>query len=235
MLDKRVEPDSSNGAPRREAIILAGPIPSIWWSGQSISPCPLTHQPVFLPNPDAGTTECMHARPLPTHPQFSITHWPGFTEYRVEHWRLARDGSGRFLHREVGWSRDVVVLVGAVLVVWVRVARSCVVEWADVAFVGQGRGETCPAPCPHRCGDCTGIPPLDPLHPSPPRCALSRLPFPHAPLTHPQNPSSSSPPSGSNSKPTAAAPSSPSTPPGTLSPSRRSKTWSFTRACAGGT
>ncbi|KAJ7940765.1 hypothetical protein B0H13DRAFT_1939807 [Mycena leptocephala] len=30
-------------------------------------------------------------------PQFVVFHRPGFTEYRVENWRLARDGSGRVL------------------------------------------------------------------------------------------------------------------------------------------
>ena len=110
MLDKRVG-DSPNGAPPE----------------QRSHHCALTHQPVFpLPNPDARLTQCMHARPLPTHPEFTIIHWPGFTEYRVEHWRLARDGSGRILRQAVGWSRDVVVLVGAVLAVWVRVTQLCV-------------------------------------------------------------------------------------------------------------
>ena len=76
----------------------------------------------------------MHPPPLPMHPEFSITHRQGFTEYRIERWRLARDGSGRILHWAVGWSRDVVVLVGAVLVVWVRVAQLCMGQWADAFF-----------------------------------------------------------------------------------------------------
>ena len=63
----------------------------------------------------------MHTHPLPTHPKFTIIHWPGFTEYCIEHWHLARDGSGHILCQAVGWSWNVVVLVGAVLVVWVRV------------------------------------------------------------------------------------------------------------------
>ena len=219
MLDKRVG-DSPNGTQPEERS----------------HHCVLTHQPIFpLLNPDARLPQCMHARPLPTHPEFTIIHWPGFTKYHVEHWCLAHDGSRCFLRQAVGWSRDVVVVVGVVLGMWVHATWSCMVEWADVAFVGRGRGETCPAPCPHHCGDCTGIPPLDLLHPSPPQCALSHLPFPHMPLTHQQNPSSSSLPSGSNLKPITATPSFPSTPPSTLSPSWHSKTWSFMRACTGGT
>jgi phosphatidylinositol glycan class H protein len=35
------------------------------------------------------------SRPLPdSYPEFSILQYPGFREYRVENWRLARDGSG---------------------------------------------------------------------------------------------------------------------------------------------
>lgn len=38
------------------------------------------------------------SRPLPvTNPEFSITEFPGFREYRVENWRLARDGSTRVI------------------------------------------------------------------------------------------------------------------------------------------
>ncbi|KIO04160.1 hypothetical protein M404DRAFT_998944 [Pisolithus tinctorius Marx 270] len=44
-------------------------------------------------------------RPLPdTHPEFSVIEWPTFHEYRVENWRLARDGSGRIIRGAVAWS-----------------------------------------------------------------------------------------------------------------------------------
>ncbi|KAF7338393.1 Phosphatidylinositol N-acetylglucosaminyltransferase subunit gpi15 [Mycena venus] len=36
-------------------------------------------------------------------PEFVVFHRPGFTEYRVENWRLARDGSGRVLMGVSGW------------------------------------------------------------------------------------------------------------------------------------
>ncbi|KAG8221401.1 hypothetical protein J3R82DRAFT_1584 [Butyriboletus roseoflavus] len=55
----------------------------------------------------------IQTRPLPdTHPEFTVTRWQGFTEYRVEHWRLARDGSGRIARGTCVWSWvDVGVLV----------------------------------------------------------------------------------------------------------------------------
>ncbi|KAI6008069.1 hypothetical protein EDC04DRAFT_3123178 [Pisolithus marmoratus] len=44
-------------------------------------------------------------RPLPdTHPEFLVIEWPTFHEYRVENWRLARDGSGRIIRGAVAWT-----------------------------------------------------------------------------------------------------------------------------------
>ncbi|KAF9242091.1 hypothetical protein BU15DRAFT_73019 [Melanogaster broomeanus] len=44
-------------------------------------------------------------RPLPdTHPEFSVIEWPGFCEYRVENWRLARNGSGKVIRGATAWS-----------------------------------------------------------------------------------------------------------------------------------
>ncbi|KAG6371913.1 hypothetical protein JVT61DRAFT_8922 [Boletus reticuloceps] len=60
-------------------------------------------------------------RPLPdTHPELTVLCWPGFTEYRVENWRLARDGSGRVVRGSCAWSWvDVgVVVLG---IVWIQV------------------------------------------------------------------------------------------------------------------
>ena len=61
-------------------------------------------------------------RPLPdTHPEFTVTHWQGFTEYRVEHWRLARDGTGRIVRGTCVWSwvdAGVLVLLLVVLLAW---------------------------------------------------------------------------------------------------------------------
>jgi len=43
--------------------------------------------------------QCMkRIHPIPdTHPQFSVLDLPGYREYRVENWHLARDGSGRII------------------------------------------------------------------------------------------------------------------------------------------
>lgn len=41
---------------------------------------------------------------LDTHPEFSVIEWPTFHEYRVENWRLARDGSGRIIRGAVTWT-----------------------------------------------------------------------------------------------------------------------------------
>ena len=47
---------------------------------------------------------CMqHIRPLQDHPEFTIREYSGWTEYRVENWHLARDGSRRVV-KGYGWS-----------------------------------------------------------------------------------------------------------------------------------
>ncbi|KIJ59198.1 hypothetical protein HYDPIDRAFT_101125 [Hydnomerulius pinastri MD-312] len=41
---------------------------------------------------------------LDLHPEFSVIEWPGFSEYRVENWRLARNGSGKIIRGATTWS-----------------------------------------------------------------------------------------------------------------------------------
>ncbi|KAJ7219164.1 hypothetical protein GGX14DRAFT_434848 [Mycena pura] len=57
----------------------------------------------------------------PSEPQFAVFHRPGFTEYRVENWRLARDGSGRVVMGVSGreWHYFLIPLI--VSVIWPRV------------------------------------------------------------------------------------------------------------------
>ena len=43
------------------------------------------------------------SHPLQDHPEFSVRRHPSCIEYRVENWRIARDGSGRVL-KGYGWS-----------------------------------------------------------------------------------------------------------------------------------
>lgn len=54
---------------------------------------------VLCADPQPRQTQCMkRIRPIPdTHPQFSVLDLPGYREYRVENWHLARDGSGRII------------------------------------------------------------------------------------------------------------------------------------------
>ncbi|KAF8552896.1 hypothetical protein OG21DRAFT_1510886 [Imleria badia] len=86
-------------------------------------------------------------RPLPdTHPEFTVLYWPGFTECRVEHWRLARDGSGRVVRGTCVWSWvDVCVVVVAVLLAWFEVVRGqgLVPVSRPVLLVGIGTLLTC--------------------------------------------------------------------------------------------
>ncbi|KAJ7109260.1 hypothetical protein C8R44DRAFT_635407 [Mycena epipterygia] len=56
-------------------------------------------------------------------PEFRVFHHPGFTEYRVENWRLARDGSGRVVSGVSGWTWQYSLpLIAALL--WPRVHDS---------------------------------------------------------------------------------------------------------------
>ncbi|KAJ7285960.1 hypothetical protein C8J57DRAFT_1286361 [Mycena rebaudengoi] len=53
-------------------------------------------------------------------PEFSVFHYPGFTEYRVENWRLARDGSGRVIMGVSGWIWQYSLIPLAVSLLWPR-------------------------------------------------------------------------------------------------------------------
>ncbi|KAJ7046655.1 hypothetical protein C8F04DRAFT_204418 [Mycena alexandri] len=54
-------------------------------------------------------------------PEFVILRHPGFTEYRVENWRLARDGSGRILMGVSGWTWQYSLLPLIISLLWPRV------------------------------------------------------------------------------------------------------------------
>jgi len=58
-------------------------------------------------------------RPLPrTYPELEIRpSWPLYVEYRVNNWRLARDGTGR-VRRGFGWSFwDIMILAALVYLI----------------------------------------------------------------------------------------------------------------------
>ena len=63
-------------------------------------------------------------RPLQDHPELSILRHPGVVEYRVENWRIARDGSGRVL-RGYGWSWVDVLVPVLTAVLWKKVRDMC--------------------------------------------------------------------------------------------------------------
>ncbi|KAF8212363.1 hypothetical protein K438DRAFT_1806405 [Mycena galopus ATCC 62051] len=54
-------------------------------------------------------------------PEFLIYRRPGFTEYRVENWRLARDGSGRVLMGASGWKWHYSLIPLVVSLLWPRI------------------------------------------------------------------------------------------------------------------
>jgi len=56
-----------------------------------------------------------------THPELTVLELPGFCEYRVENWHLARDGSGRVVNGTSGWTWRESVAVLILGVVWPRV------------------------------------------------------------------------------------------------------------------
>ncbi|KAJ7172602.1 hypothetical protein C8R46DRAFT_1161996 [Mycena filopes] len=57
-------------------------------------------------------------------PEFAILRHSGFTEYRVENWRLARDGSGRVIMGVSGWTWQYSLLPLILSLLWPRVYDS---------------------------------------------------------------------------------------------------------------
>ncbi|KAJ7470652.1 hypothetical protein FB451DRAFT_1136043 [Mycena latifolia] len=54
-------------------------------------------------------------------PEFIVFHHPGFTEYRVENWHLARDGTGRVVMGVSGWIWQYSLLPLVASLLWPRV------------------------------------------------------------------------------------------------------------------
>ncbi|KAJ7063187.1 hypothetical protein C8F01DRAFT_1131873 [Mycena amicta] len=57
----------------------------------------------------------------PAQPQFAVFRQPGFTEYRVENWRLARDGNGRVVMGVTGWKWYYALIPLVLAILWPRV------------------------------------------------------------------------------------------------------------------
>jgi len=65
-------------------------------------------------------------RPLPdTHPELSVIEWPSFREYRVENWRLARDGSGNIVRGATSWAWIDLCLPVLLSFIWPKVSVTC--------------------------------------------------------------------------------------------------------------
>jgi phosphatidylinositol glycan class H protein len=56
-----------------------------------------------------------------THPEFFVLQWPGFREYRVENWHLARDGSQRVVKGTTGLDWKVAVVTVVLGLLWTKV------------------------------------------------------------------------------------------------------------------
>lgn len=60
-------------------------------------------------------------RPLPDcHPELSVIEWPSFREYRIENWRLARDGSGNIARGATSWGWIDLCLPVVISFIWPR-------------------------------------------------------------------------------------------------------------------
>jgi phosphatidylinositol N-acetylglucosaminyltransferase subunit H len=62
------------------------------------------------------------SRPLATtNPEFSVLEWPGFREYRVENWHLARDGSQRVIKGATGLDWKLAIASVVLGLFWMKV------------------------------------------------------------------------------------------------------------------
>ncbi|KAK7693657.1 hypothetical protein QCA50_003226 [Cerrena zonata] len=62
------------------------------------------------------------AHPLPDHPEFSVIEHPSCREFRVENWRLARDGSRKVIHN-ARWSWLDALLPVVIAVIWPQITN----------------------------------------------------------------------------------------------------------------
>jgi hypothetical protein len=84
----------------------------------------LSHSHIFeFAYPLQRTRWMQQTRPLPDcHPELSVTEWPSFREYRVENWRLARDGSGNVVRGATSWGWIDLCLPVVISFIWPRVS-----------------------------------------------------------------------------------------------------------------
>ncbi|KAG2078065.1 hypothetical protein BDR04DRAFT_445088 [Suillus decipiens] len=76
-------------------------------------------------------------RPLPDcHPELSVIEWPSFREYRIENWRLARDGSGNVVRGATSWGWIDLCLPVVISFIWPRFHGNTVLCAFTVLVVG---------------------------------------------------------------------------------------------------
>lgn len=67
------------------------------------------------------------SKPLPdTHPELTVLESPGYREYRIQNWRLARDGSGRVIAGHTLWSWNDSLVSVLLSVLWLKLRSSTV-------------------------------------------------------------------------------------------------------------
>ena len=97
----------------------------------------------------------MHqTRPLPDiHPELTVIHWQGFTEYRVANWRLARDGSGHVVRATsvFSWIDVCVLVLVAICVVRPLCSRTRSRPSNSVIDAGTRTHRAHSSPCSLRC------------------------------------------------------------------------------------
>jgi len=68
------------------------------------------------------------SRPLAnTNPELFVLDFPGFREYRVENWHLARDGSQRIIKGATGFTWKVAIAPVVLGLIWTKISES---TWA---------------------------------------------------------------------------------------------------------
>ncbi|KAF8628413.1 hypothetical protein AX15_003935 [Amanita polypyramis BW_CC] len=65
--------------------------------------------------------------PLSTNPEFSVLECPGYCEYRIENWRLARDGSGKIITSASGLSWLDAFLAATFSFMWLKATHTWLV------------------------------------------------------------------------------------------------------------
>lgn len=79
---------------------------------------------VTLTTKDELAKDMRISQPLfATNPEFLILDFPGYREYRVENWRVTRDGTGRVIYGTTAWTWPCTLVLFIAFVFWPKVTR----------------------------------------------------------------------------------------------------------------